>query len=182
MAYRSVVSPYAGKYVGVDLPSNSRADCHLDKNGHVPLDDYYADVVLSTQVLEHVPDPIDYLSECNRLLKPDGILILSTHGYWKFHGAPHDYRRWTSTGLRAEIENRGFGILSFVGSIGLSAAGLQLFQDGVIFKVPGFLRPVFYFVMQTAIEIFDRLTKEETRAQDAAVYIVVAQKRTAPSN
>ena len=36
------------------------------------------DVVLSSDVLEHVPEPLKYLSECYRILRDDGVLILTT--------------------------------------------------------------------------------------------------------
>ena len=53
------------------------------------------DFVLSTQVLEHVENPTTYLGECYRVLKPNGRLLLTTHGLFEDHGCPYDYWRWT---------------------------------------------------------------------------------------
>lgn len=40
------------------------------------------DVVVASEVLEHVPDPNRFMAVCDRLLKPDGILILTVpNGY-----------------------------------------------------------------------------------------------------
>jgi 2-polyprenyl-6-hydroxyphenyl methylase/3-demethylubiquinone-9 3-methyltransferase len=36
------------------------------------------DVVLNMEVVEHVPDPLAYLSACQALLKPGGLMICST--------------------------------------------------------------------------------------------------------
>lgn len=36
------------------------------------------DVVLNMEVIEHVPDPAAYLAACQRLLKPGGLMVLST--------------------------------------------------------------------------------------------------------
>lgn len=43
------------------------------------------DLVISTEVIEHIYDPRSFLRTCNRLLKPGGALILTTpyHGYLK---------------------------------------------------------------------------------------------------
>jgi len=36
------------------------------------------DAILNMEVVEHVPDPLTYLSACQRLLKPGGLMICST--------------------------------------------------------------------------------------------------------
>ncbi len=43
------------------------------------------DVIISTEVVEHLYDPRGFLANCNALLKPGGTIILSTpyHGYLK---------------------------------------------------------------------------------------------------
>jgi len=68
------------------------------------------DIVLSTQVLEHVQEAGTYLSEAFRLLKPGGVFICTTHGTYEEHGCPHDFHRWTADGLREEIACQGFEI------------------------------------------------------------------------
>jgi len=45
-------------------------------NTNKPSNSY--DVVISADVLEHVPDPKRYLNECYRILKDNGVLILTT--------------------------------------------------------------------------------------------------------
>ena len=66
------------------------------------------DGIISTQVLEHVRDVAFYLKDCRRMLKDSGKLVLTTHGIWEDHGCPDDYWRWTSDGLREELERAGF--------------------------------------------------------------------------
>jgi SAM-dependent methyltransferase len=39
------------------------------------------DVIVMMDVLEHLPNPVETLSECMRLLKPDGILMIQTPEY-----------------------------------------------------------------------------------------------------
>ena len=70
------------------------------------------DLILSTQVLEHVADPQTHLSESFRLLKPGGKLFLTTHGSYEDHGMPYDFRRWTAEGLKYDLKKIGFEIVS----------------------------------------------------------------------
>jgi SAM-dependent methyltransferase len=130
--YEPIVAPFVAQYLGIDLELNPIADIHIAPTGAIQLDDEKLDVVLSTQVLEHVVDPKQYLQEAHRVLKNDGLLILSTHGYWMFHPDPTDFWRWTSTGLRKIVEDEGFEVVYFKGIIGRAAMGLQLFQDGLL--------------------------------------------------
>jgi SAM-dependent methyltransferase len=67
-------------------------------------------LVLSTQVLEHVSDPSTYLQECHRLLKKGGTLLCTTHGAFEDHGCPYDFQRWTADGLRVAMEKTGFDV------------------------------------------------------------------------
>ncbi|HEY0876059.1 MAG TPA: class I SAM-dependent methyltransferase [Vicinamibacterales bacterium] len=58
------------------------------------------DVVLCTEVLEHLPEPQRALDEMFRVLKPGGTLLLTTRFLFPIHDAPHDYFRFTKYGLR----------------------------------------------------------------------------------
>ena len=141
------------------------------------MEDASVDLVLSTQVLEHVENPVFYLTEALRILKPGGKLIISTHGYWMFHPDPTDYWRWTSAGLNKIITERGFEIKYFNGIIGRAAMGLQLLQDGFLFKLPTFLRPVLAGIFQPLIYLFDKTTSQSSKDRDACTFVIVAEKK-----
>jgi len=176
MPYRGVIEPMVGKYEGVDLEMNPKADHHIGFDSKTTLPDNYCDIILSNQVLEHVDSPGGYLQEALRILKPGGSIICTTHGYWFYHPTPNDYWRWTSAGLRKTIEDEGFKITSFFGIMGLAASGLQLFQDAIISKLPKFLIPPFALVMQGLISLFNRINSQDQRNRDASLYVVLAQK------
>lgn len=174
--YISVFSDPKLKYLGIDLAWNPHAEVHIDSNSLIQMESGQVDVVLSTQVLEHVEDPEGYLAEANRILKKDGILLLTTHGYWMYHPDPTDYWRWTSAGLQKIVSRNGFEVVAFRGIIGRSSMGLQLFQDGFIFKLPKFILPPFILIMQALISLFDKTTSQTTKDKDACTYLVVARK------
>jgi SAM-dependent methyltransferase len=99
-------------YEGADFPGNPCADWTLDERGHLPAQLRASfDAVVSFQVLEHVPNVPAYLEECRRVLRPDGHLLLTTHGIWEYHPGPHDVQRWTMEGLIRTIEPHGFEII-----------------------------------------------------------------------
>jgi SAM-dependent methyltransferase len=54
----------------------------LTDNGNAPLPDHCAAIVFSTEVLEHIEDAAAAIKEFNRLLKDDGLLILTTTLYF----------------------------------------------------------------------------------------------------
>jgi 2-polyprenyl-3-methyl-5-hydroxy-6-metoxy-1,4-benzoquinol methylase len=43
-----------------------------------PYEDTFFDVVLAGEVIEHTIDDLAFLGECHRVLRPDGLLILTT--------------------------------------------------------------------------------------------------------
>lgn len=66
----------------------------------IGLADAIFDVVLCTEVLEHLPEPQRAIDEMFRVLKPGGTLLLTTRFLFPIHDAPHDYFRFTKYGLR----------------------------------------------------------------------------------
>ena len=65
-----------------------RARCRKSAaDGTLSAADQSADLVVSFQVLEHVRDIDTYLQEAGRVLRDDGLMLLSTHGTWLYHPA-----------------------------------------------------------------------------------------------
>lgn len=177
--YRSLV-PDGVEYVGADLAGNPWSDVTLDADGRVPVPDGSFDLVLSSQVLEHVTDPALYLAESFRVLRPGGAVALSTHGIMYYHADPQDHWRWTHTGLAAITERAGFEVVEVRGVLGLTATAIQLFQDGTYTYVPRFLRPVYALIMQGLISLADRFYSEDERLKNALVLGIRAVKPTIP--
>ncbi len=95
--YLPYFEPYADAYVGVDV-GNPAADIEGSVEA-LPVDDGSFDLVLCTQVLEHVDDPAQAVRELHRVTAPGGRVLASTHGVQVYHPSPTDYWRWTHAGL-----------------------------------------------------------------------------------
>lgn len=72
--------------------------------------DVQADLVLLTEVLEHVPDPDAVLKEVQSHTKPSGRLLITVPFNARVHGAPNDFRRWTPAGLEQLLTPAGWVI------------------------------------------------------------------------
>lgn len=83
------------EYVGLDVSSGPAVDLVVASNEQWPLPDEKFDVVLSSQVLEHV-EHLDFtLNEMSRVLNRGGVAVLTFPFLYNEHASPSDYRRFT---------------------------------------------------------------------------------------
>jgi SAM-dependent methyltransferase len=190
------VLPQFAPYVRADITAGEGIDHVLDARGNLPREpDASYDVILSTQVLEHVADPERYLAEAFRLLRPGGSLVLTTHGFFPEHGCPYDFHRWTGYGLEHAVTQAGFTVAeSYKLTTGLRAS-LYLLHFTVLFE---FNRPgggLGHFLLRSARGVYRRIgislvnrlghwTKAGARASSHAdelhLYLGVALRATKP--
>lgn len=173
--YRGLFEPQC-EYVGADLQGNDRATIYLNPNGSLPVEAGTFDLVISTQVLEHVTDPSGYLSECHRVLRSSGSLVLTTHGIMYYHRDPEDYWRWTCDGLSKLVTDAGFEVTQVRGIMGLASVAIQLFQDGTLHRIPRLFRSTYILAMQLLIAIVDRGYSDASRVQNSLVIGIRAVK------
>jgi len=112
--YRALL-PAGVQYLALDFENAEEAFgyspsdvIHFD-GGRWPAATNNADVVLCTEVLEHVLDPALMLGEAFAALKPGGQLLLTVPFAARWHFVPHDYWRYTPSGLKHLLETAGFG-------------------------------------------------------------------------
>ena len=84
-------------------------DILCDISAMKPVSDESIGLVLNLESLEHIPYPQRAIDEIYRVLRPDGLLILTTVMHFKIHRAPKDYWRFTPEGL--ELLLKRFKIL-----------------------------------------------------------------------
>ncbi|HWX18421.1 MAG TPA: class I SAM-dependent methyltransferase [Candidatus Binatia bacterium] len=97
----------ATKYIGTDYLSDRSQPEVVCSALELPFPDGSFDTVVSTEVLEHLPDPLRALREMQRTLRPGGHLILSTPLYWPRHEVPHDFFRYPYDGLLHLVNESG---------------------------------------------------------------------------
>jgi SAM-dependent methyltransferase len=83
---------------------------HVCDLSNIPVGDNRYDLILCSQVLEHLPAPNKVLKELNRVLKPDGELWLSAPFYYEEHEKPYDFYRYTQFGFKELLTKAGFTI------------------------------------------------------------------------
>jgi len=98
----NVVITNGFKYVGLDI---NDINFESDK---FPLEDNSIEIVVSLAVLEHIHDPNNFLTECYRILKPGGLIFLSTPNfalcYKFFYDDPTHVRAYTPKSLKTLLE------------------------------------------------------------------------------
>jgi SAM-dependent methyltransferase len=94
-------------YIGLDPDHHHSCPDVVADVSRLPFPDASFDTVLTTQVIEHVPQPERMMAEISRVLAPGGCMILTAPQYWRLHEIPHDYYRFTKYGLQYLIETSG---------------------------------------------------------------------------
>lgn len=107
--------PKGCRYLGLDYYAtvqsfySTRPDVYGDAC-RLPLTGESMDAILIFEVLEHVPDPDAALAELSRVLRPEGILLLSVPFIYPVHNAPFDFHRFTRHALERSLREHGFEV------------------------------------------------------------------------
>ena len=103
-------------YIGLDFENQGHP--HLNESIDVfydgkviPFEDKHFDAVFSTEVFEHVFNLEAILRELNRVLKPQGKMLVTCPFTICEHEVPNDFARYSSFGLKDLLERNGFEII-----------------------------------------------------------------------
>jgi SAM-dependent methyltransferase len=111
--YRSLLTR-ARSYQGLDIAEAderfgyARPDTLFVSGYPWPVADSSADLVLCTEVLEHVLEPVELLQEVKRCLRPGGRLLMTVPFAARWHFVPYDYWRFTPSGITYLLHRAGF--------------------------------------------------------------------------
>jgi SAM-dependent methyltransferase len=91
----------------LDIDENSGADYIADitKDNSSIIQSNRYDVVICAEVLEHTLDPFGAVKEIYRILKPGGILVMTTPLNFRIHNPLPDCWRFTEHGLRQLLKD-----------------------------------------------------------------------------
>ena len=123
--YRTSVERLGFELRTLDVTPDTNPD-YVGTAESTGLDDSTFDLVICTQVLEHVADPWAAALEIHRILRPGGRAILTVPHVWFFHPHPHDYWRFTQEGMVRLVEASGMQAEVLLGQGGSVLALCQI--------------------------------------------------------
>jgi SAM-dependent methyltransferase len=90
----------AVEHIGCDLQPGPGVDRIEDVHALTFADDSVG-TIICLETLEHVADPIRAVQEMHRVLRPGGVLAISSLMFFPIHAHPWDYWRFTPEGFEA---------------------------------------------------------------------------------
>ena len=122
-------------YLSGDIAPTSASSLAMDALA-IPLRDASVDAVIALEVLEHIPTPQRMLTEADRVLRPNGILILTTPFMFGVHDF-RDYFRFTPRGLEQLLKGSGMELTEVELRGGTFTAAAGLFRTFAVNSIVG---------------------------------------------
>jgi SAM-dependent methyltransferase len=107
--YRPIFEPKS-KYIGADIYAGPNVDVIVGSPEWDVLKD--VDAVVSGNTFEHVKDDALLLQQIHSILKPGGVICISTPSTGPVHDAPKWYRFYSPESISAAVTAAGFSVLS----------------------------------------------------------------------
>jgi len=182
-------SPYSSYFrnrIGLDIKAGKGVDIIGDAH-NLSFENEKFDVVLCTEILEHLHSPHIAISEMKRVLKKGGLLILSTRFIFPLHNTPNDFYRFTKYGLRY-LFREGWKVLELEEEVDtkdtlavlIQRMGYQAnFRGGKFVKIILFLlAKIIYFLPTLIKEEFSDIYKigNENNIMTSGYYLVCQKK------
>jgi len=178
--YKEDILKFAGEYIGVDWKKSfhdlGNTGVFADLSKTLPFRDCCADTVVSFQVLEHLPEPGFFLSQCYRILRSHGTVLLTVPFMWHVHEEPHDYFRFTRYGLEYLLKKSGFTDIRIEETTGfwqMWALKFNYHTERFAGGVVKYLLLPLWWLGQTIAPFLDSL---DGHPQETASYAVIARK------
>lgn len=139
--FRKLFKPY-DQIIKIGIPHKERVDIFGDAM-KLPIKNNCLDLVITSSVVEHLPDPELAVSESFKALKPGGKIYCEIPFMVGYHMIPYDYQRYTIQGIENLFAKQGFKLIDKGISSGPFTAYMLMIHHSVVNIVPkGFLQYV----------------------------------------
>lgn len=119
------------RYVGCDMREGPGVDLVMDLHD-LRLEDGAAGTMLMMDTLEHVEFPREAMAGVHRILREDGLLVMSSVMNFPIHAHPNDYWRFTPEAFRSLMRDFPVAHADFAGDeefphtvVGVARKGTQ---------------------------------------------------------
>lgn len=102
------------RYVGCDMRKGPGVDKLMNLH-EIDLPSEHAGTILCLDTLEHVEYPRQAMKEIHRILKSEGIVIISSVMNFPIHDYPYDYWRFTPEAFRSLLKEFSHSFIGFSG-------------------------------------------------------------------
>ena len=170
---------YSTNVILADWPQTSHPneclDYPCDLNQALPFDDNEFDTIILSDVLEHIPEPIQLWQEMYRILSVHGKLLLNTPFYYWLHETPYDYYRYTEYALAYMAQSAGFKVIELDCFGGVPEIILDLLGKKFAMKKSG--RTFFLWMIQKlGARLKDKTLEKKSRKLFPLGYFMVVEK------
>ncbi|MCB0323547.1 MAG: class I SAM-dependent methyltransferase [Bdellovibrionales bacterium] len=190
----------AAKVCGVDVDPIVHENPFLDEakelvDGSIPYPDQTFDVVVSSDVLEHLEDPVATFREIRRVLKPGGWFLSKTPNAWHYvplisRCTPHWFHEWVNKKRGREANdtfptfyraNTKRALRALAAEAGFSSVETDMFEgrpEYLRFSVPSYAIGAIYqrmvtscaFLASLRVVVISRFQAPQSVHREAAVH------------
>lgn len=86
------------EFIGCDIQPGPGVD-QVEDAHNLSFADASVGTVFALDTVEHVADPLRVLREAERVLRPGGVVVITSHMFMPIHAHPWDYWRFTPEGF-----------------------------------------------------------------------------------
>jgi SAM-dependent methyltransferase len=104
----SMLTDRFASFVSMDFRAFAPTNVVADLTKPLPVRSASMDLVMASNVLEHIPDTRALLGEIFRVLKPGGHFVATIPFLMRVHQKPYDFNRYTNFQLHALLSAAGF--------------------------------------------------------------------------
>jgi SAM-dependent methyltransferase len=178
-AYKDFVTENICVDWGNSLHENEYLDLECDLTRTLPFANGEFNTIILSDVLEHIPDPMQLWNEMSRVLTSGGRIIMNVPFFYWLHEQPHDYYRYTEFSLRRFAKASGMNIVQLTAVGGVPEIIADIVAKCIV-QLPYVGRSLAVFTQYvTSIFIKTKIGKkasEKTRKLFPLGYFLVVEK------